>query len=236
MIPTNEQGVIIEFAKCAERYGYEILSIQESYPDAIVRRNGVEYRTEFEFSASNFRQHKHDVRECDLVICWENDLHDFALPVLALADTDWGTIDIRLPSDIEREAAYWKQRALAAEAQLKQIATQREESSQRLRGSTTIDLRSAVLATYKANPKATHQEIATLIGISRQRVGQLLAEVDLSDLPDQPADKRQLLAAHFAQNPDSTNAEASRLLGIPASTVRIWRQELEPSGNGNGRH
>lgn len=115
MIPQNELGVIVLFAKQAGSAGFDIAEIQSSFPDAIVEKEGQRYKVEFEHLASNFQQHRHDARSCDLVICWENDWPDCILPVLALSEEGWQNTPLDLPTKAERETAYWKQRALRAE-------------------------------------------------------------------------------------------------------------------------
>lgn len=94
MIPENEQGVVVLFSQQAEEAGFEIVSIQHRFPDAIIKHKGEEYRAEFEFKASNFIAHKHDPRGCDLIICWEDDSPlDFPLPILALSKPGWAVND-----------------------------------------------------------------------------------------------------------------------------------------------
>ena len=115
MIPQNELGVIVLFAQQTGTADFTIVEIQSSFPDAIVEKDGQRYRAEFEHLASNFQQHRHDARSCDLVICWENDWPDCILPVLALSEEGWQNTPLDLPTKTEREAAYWKQRALRAE-------------------------------------------------------------------------------------------------------------------------
>lgn len=119
MIPENELGVIVLFAQQAKEAGFEITYIQSEFPDALVRQNDQEYRTEFEFCSANFRAHGHDIRQCDLIICWKHDLDNCALPVIELSNLDWKHIEIQMPSILEREAAYWKERALSTERQLR---------------------------------------------------------------------------------------------------------------------
>lgn len=92
-IPTNEQGVIVAFAAQAQQAGWEFVSIGASFPDAVLCKNGAEWRVEFEFKASNFLDHKHDHRECDLIICWENDYQDNPIPTLALSDPSWAVVE-----------------------------------------------------------------------------------------------------------------------------------------------
>lgn len=116
----NELGVIVYFSQEASKAGYEILKIGSDYPDAIITKDSVEYKAEFEYLASNFNQHGHDIRECDIIICWENDLPDCPLPIIALSQAEWATIDICIPTQAEKEAYYWCKRALHAEAKLNQ--------------------------------------------------------------------------------------------------------------------
>lgn len=112
-------GTIVIFVQECARFGFEILKIQPDYPDAIIRKNGVEYRAEFEFDAKNFLAHQHDPRDCDIIICWKNNLKNFILPVIVLSDQNWHLVSLNLPSDKDREIAYWKYRARRAEGKLK---------------------------------------------------------------------------------------------------------------------
>ncbi len=123
MIPENEMGVIILFAQTIIDKPIEIVRIGGDFPDVIIRFADKEYRAEFEFMAKNFIKHNHDVRKCDLVICWKNDApNDFILPVWELSRPDWFTIDrISLPTLEQREITYWRQRALRAERKLKML-------------------------------------------------------------------------------------------------------------------
>jgi hypothetical protein len=70
---------------------------------------------------------------------------------------------------------------------------------------------------------------------SPERVAEVIA--DLAPVAARPT-KRQQLAAHFSENPHDTNANAARECGIPAATVRVWRQQLVEEGaiphNGDG--
>lgn len=163
MIPCNEMGVIVVFSQQCNDYGFEIIKIQSAFPDAVVSKNGVIYRVEFEFLSSNFNEHKHDCRGCDLVICWEKD-SDLIVPTIALSDGDWWNLGFRIPSDSEKEIAYWKQRAVSAERSLK--IGMKAASNAKLG---KID--SAVLAlAVTGNPKVTNAELAQLFGVSPQAV------------------------------------------------------------------
>lgn len=178
MIPENEQGVIVEFAKCAERHGFDIVSIQSAFPDAIISKEGIEYRAEFEFAASNFRQHGHDVRKCDLVICWLHDVSGFVLPVLALENPDWPTTSLALPSDIEREVDYWKHRALSAEAKLRLASSQGAQDTHKAKPLPGANTRAAILDHYRANPLASERQAAKALATSHTTVGNWLDKLE----------------------------------------------------------
>lgn len=120
--PENEQGLIVAFAMRAASFGWEVVQIGTAYPDAILRYQrpggGTEdWVTEFEYKSSNFLLHKHDPRGCELIVCWENDWTDCPLPVLEVRRNDWGFVSKVDP--VQVEIAYWKQRAMRAERQLK---------------------------------------------------------------------------------------------------------------------
>jgi hypothetical protein len=86
--PINENGVIFLFGKVADDLNMYIEEIKPGYPDCIGRRfvgKGWErVAIEFEFKSSNFKQHKHDPKDCDIIICWENDWKDCPLEVIEL--------------------------------------------------------------------------------------------------------------------------------------------------------
>ena len=74
------------FQELASQMGYEIASIQSSFPDAIVKdEQGKEYRVEFEYRSGNFVQHGHDPSRCDLVICWIKD-EELSVNTISLKD------------------------------------------------------------------------------------------------------------------------------------------------------
>lgn len=174
MIPKNEIGVIILFAQQAESAGFMIVSAQPSFPDAIVTRGNACYRAEFEFKASSFIVHEHDPRECDLIICWENNYPDSVLPVLAMSNNNWQETDLTLPSQSEREIAYWERRALRAEKRLKAVGVKQEYVKRNLAGTRALE----VLACYTENPERTQASAAQIVGVSRQRIGQLLNKLE----------------------------------------------------------
>lgn len=76
--PINEQGVVFLFGRILEDLNLYIEEIRIKYPDCVARRytgKGWErIYIEFEHKASNFIQHGHDPSECNVIVCWENDL------------------------------------------------------------------------------------------------------------------------------------------------------------------
>lgn len=134
--PTNEQGTIVAFSSQAALAGWEFIEISASFPDALLRKNDQEWRVEFEYRASAFLDHGHDHRECDLIICWENDYDGSSLPILALNDPAWTDLSPMRsdPKDVEIE--YWQIRSRRAERSLsllrKSLTGDGEEAMQRV--------------------------------------------------------------------------------------------------------
>ncbi len=118
-VPVNEQGVIVLFAAQAQAAGWQFVSIGASYPDAVLCKDGEEWHVEFEFRASNFLEHKHDHRECDLIVCWDNDYPDNPLPTITLSDPSWAAVAPSRANPADVTIEYWKRRALRAEGQYK---------------------------------------------------------------------------------------------------------------------
>lgn len=86
--PLNENGVIFLFSKIHDRLGINIEAIQATYPDAKGRRKTSkgweDIWIEFEYKSSQFKLHKHDPKECDIIVCWENDWKDCPIEVIEL--------------------------------------------------------------------------------------------------------------------------------------------------------
>lgn len=77
--PINEQGVVYLFGLIAEDLNMRVESIQQGYPDCTAIRYLGKGRwervsIEFEYVASNFSVHGHSPEECDIIVCWINDL------------------------------------------------------------------------------------------------------------------------------------------------------------------
>jgi len=88
--PMNENGVIFLFSKIHKKLGIIIEAIQPSYPDAKARRETPrgweDVWIEFEYKSSSFKIHKHDPKECDIIVCWENDWKDCPIEVIELKE------------------------------------------------------------------------------------------------------------------------------------------------------
>lgn len=92
MIPTNEQETIIKFVREMPE-DWEIVGFRtRGFPDATLKISRYLYEVEFEFQASNFLHHQHDVVGCDFVVCWEDDLGNASpIPVISIQKPDWGS-------------------------------------------------------------------------------------------------------------------------------------------------
>jgi hypothetical protein len=71
--PENEQGVVYLFSHVARRWGLRVERVQGSFPDCVAYRDGRRVRIEFEFRSRSFREHRHDPRRCDWIVCWIHD-------------------------------------------------------------------------------------------------------------------------------------------------------------------
>jgi len=88
--PMNENGVVFLFGKVIEDLNMYIEEIKPGFPDCIGRRftgKGWErVRIEFEYKSKNFVEHGHNVKDCDLIVCWEHDWDDCPIEVIELKD------------------------------------------------------------------------------------------------------------------------------------------------------
>jgi len=86
--PINEDGVVFLFGRVVDDLHMYIEEIKPGFPDCVARRftgKGWErILIEFEFRSSNFKQHGHDVKACDMIVCWEHDWEDCPLEVIEL--------------------------------------------------------------------------------------------------------------------------------------------------------
>lgn len=121
--PENEQGVVLVFGQRVLSSPWQVVSIGTAFPDAILERDGEQWRVEFEYLSSNFDAHGHDLRECDAVICWVHDSPNLPIPVIQLIDPDALNRRCIKTDPPQIEIGYWKRRALKAEWLLRQSKT-----------------------------------------------------------------------------------------------------------------
>ncbi len=87
--PVNELGVVFLFGWMAPQLGYVVHRIQPEFPDCEAMRLVGEdkcqlVKIEFERESRNFLKHMHDVKGCDLIICWRHNWPECPLEVLEL--------------------------------------------------------------------------------------------------------------------------------------------------------
>jgi hypothetical protein len=73
--PTNEAGVVYLFGTVAHTLGLVVHRIQTEFPDCeamleVQPGKWQRVRIEFEFASKNFAVHKHNAKECDMIVCW----------------------------------------------------------------------------------------------------------------------------------------------------------------------
>ncbi|HEY6947001.1 MAG TPA: hypothetical protein VI431_17815 [Candidatus Acidoferrum sp.] len=79
--PVNEQGVVLLFGMLAEQLGFLIEAVQKGFPDCEAKRQIAPERwqcvsIEFEFESRNFRDHRHPLHGCDIIVCWRHNWPD----------------------------------------------------------------------------------------------------------------------------------------------------------------
>jgi hypothetical protein len=79
--PVNEQGVVLLFGMLAKELGFLVESVQKGFPDCEAKRQiGPErwqrVNIEFEFESKNFRDHRHPLHGCDIIVCWRHNWND----------------------------------------------------------------------------------------------------------------------------------------------------------------
>ena len=89
--PINEQGVVFLFGMVSYELGFIVEAIHAAFPDCEAKRcvdaksqRWQRVRIEFEFYSTNFRDHGHDPKLCDVIVCWEHDWTDCPLEVVEL--------------------------------------------------------------------------------------------------------------------------------------------------------
>jgi len=90
--PINELGVIYLFGMVASELGFIIENVRTTFPDCEGKRRikgknrWEKVFIEFEFKSSNFKEHCHNPKQCDLIVCWEHDWRDCPIEVLSLKE------------------------------------------------------------------------------------------------------------------------------------------------------
>ena len=75
--PVNEQGVVLLFGMLAKDLGFLVEAVQKGFPDCEAKRQIAPGRwervhIEFEFESRNFREHRHPLNGCDVIVCWRH--------------------------------------------------------------------------------------------------------------------------------------------------------------------
>ena len=88
--PTNELGVVFLFGAMVRDLGYVVTLLQAAFPDCEALRQVMEgkwqrLRIEFEYESRNFLLHGHDVKGCDMIVCWKHNWPECPLEVLELS-------------------------------------------------------------------------------------------------------------------------------------------------------
>jgi hypothetical protein len=91
--PLNEQGVVYLFGVLSRQLGFIIEAVRTDFPDCEGKRQipGKQNRweqvsIEFEYKSSNFKEHGHNLNECDVIVCWEHDWKDCPIEVISLKE------------------------------------------------------------------------------------------------------------------------------------------------------
>ena len=88
--PINENGVIFIFGKVIEDLNMYIEEIKTGFPDCVGRRftgRGWEkVHIEFEYKSINFKEHGHDPKNCDIIVCWVHDWPECPIEVIELRE------------------------------------------------------------------------------------------------------------------------------------------------------
>jgi len=88
--PINESGVIFLFGAVADELGFMVTRVQSDFPDceAMRRIEGDRWQRvtiELEYESRNFLMHAHDVKGCDLIVCWRHNWPECPLEVVELS-------------------------------------------------------------------------------------------------------------------------------------------------------
>jgi len=171
--PMNEQGVVALFCSKLQASGWEIVSIGSAFPDATLRHKGVMWLAEFEYKASNFIQHEHDIRNCDIIICWNNDYPNCPIPVLELSNPTWETLLITKADPRDAEVHFWRMRCEKLEgvvarlqARIENVVTPEEREIIESSHEESMIRRRQLLRYCIDNSSFSYQQAADALGIT----------------------------------------------------------------------
>jgi hypothetical protein len=75
-------SVVFLFGMVARELGYLVEAVQTGYPDCSEAKRQIgpgkwqRVRIEFEYESRNFRDHRHPVNGCDIIVCWRHNWPD----------------------------------------------------------------------------------------------------------------------------------------------------------------
>ena len=84
-VPRNEEEVKRIFYKLEDILGFQDVKGFVLFPDASAFYEGREINIEFEHRSSKFKKHEHKEKDCDLIVCWEDDDCSLKVRVLELS-------------------------------------------------------------------------------------------------------------------------------------------------------
>jgi hypothetical protein len=94
-VPRNEEEVKRIFYKLEDTLSFQDVKEFVSFPDASAFYEGREINIEFEYRSSNFKKHGHEEKDCDLIVCWEDDDCSLKVRVLELSTLAENWLKIR---------------------------------------------------------------------------------------------------------------------------------------------
>jgi hypothetical protein len=95
--PINEMAVVFLFGAVARQLGFVVTRLQKEFPDCealrrVDRERWQRILIEFEYESRNFLAHEHNVKGCDMIICWRHNWPECPLEVLELGKLDWNQL------------------------------------------------------------------------------------------------------------------------------------------------
>jgi hypothetical protein len=89
--PVNEQGVVFLFGMVCCELGFVVEAIRTGFPDCEAKRRVDKARDkwervkiEFEYRSKTGKEHGHNPKDCDVMVCWEHDWPECPIEVVEL--------------------------------------------------------------------------------------------------------------------------------------------------------